>query len=859
MRLMNFKRLIISFAMFVMGVCQIVASPVTDSVECQFSNGKLILYPLLDNAVRVKYIEEKQPSLPELIYVERDSKKINYEWKDGKSKAELVTLDMVVKVDKKKELVQAYNNQGELVFKAYAHTLQGSSVADIETNIATMSWHSPQDEHIYGLGQFQDGYGNIRGLSRRLTQVNTQISNPMLISDKGYGLLWNNYGMTEFNPLPNQTKLIHNGIDGVKQEVSVSREGQEIVIREEGAFEGEIEVPCDGSYSILLDAGQKMASAHNLEIDGEVIIDIHNPWLPPTLSAIVDLKAGKHKVVAKLERWDNPTLYYNLIQDNSTFSSPVAECVDYTIFVGNADKVIKAYRELTGEAKLLPMWAMGYTHCRERYKTQDELLENAKIFRQKQIPLDLIVQDWQYWGRYGWNSMVFDESAYPDPAKMVQEIHDMNMKIMLSVWSKIDEGCEVGQEMKKNGYYIDGSTWIDFFNPKAAECYWNNMSKRLLQPYKIDAWWQDATEPENDDLVGRRLNNGTVPGEVYRNMYPMMVSKTVYEGLRKDDPNRRPMIFTRSAYTGAQRYAAVVWSGDIGWDCEVLRRQIMSGLGIASSGLTWWTYDAGGFFRVNDQYTNQEYIETMLRWIQTSTFLPLMRVHGYASDTEPWRYGEQAEKIITDYIKLRYKLLPYIYSEAARVTFDGHTILRPLIFDFASDKEALKNELQFMCGSSILVNPVIALNVSTWKTYLPVNEDGWYDYWSGKYYDGGQYVDMPVNIEMMPVFIKGGSIMTYGPDKQYSKQSTTEPMNIVIYPGKDAEFTLYEDDGTSNAYEEGSYTAIELRWDQDKQEFKISQRHGHFSGFMRSREFVITCGDNSQTVRYIGDEITVNF
>ena len=310
-----------------------------------------------------------------------------------------------------------------------------------------------------------------------------------------------------------------------------------------------------------------------------------------------------------------------------------------------------------------------------------------------------------------------------------------------------------------------------FFNTDASKYYWENFSSRLLKPYKIDAWWQDATEPENDDLVGRRVMNGTVPGEVYRNVYPLLVSKTVFEGLRRDDAERRAMILTRSGFPGIQRYGSVLWTGDVGNDWETLERQIASGLGMMSSGHPWWTYDAGGFFRPYDQHKNEAYIECMLRWIEASVFFPLMRVHGYQSDTEPWRYGEDAENIIADNLKLRYKLLPYIYSEAAKVCFEGSTLMRPLVFDFVSDSKALKSKHSYMFGPSLLVSPITKPGVNSWTTYLPLVPGGWYDLYSGKHINGGVEQTQQVTLANIPVYVKAGSILPFGPERQYASEN----------------------------------------------------------------------------------------
>ncbi len=832
-----------------------------NEVNIPFNKGTLHLKIMSPNAIRVQYMEGTGRELPEWIYLpEAGKEKVKFNYRQTDNGIILETGKMNICVNQDAQILTVNNKQGEEVFKATSHQLQASTVQGEPTYIAQLQMDSPTDEYLYGLGQFQDGYSNVRGLTRRLTQVNTQIAIPFLMSSKGYGLLWNNYGLTDFNPADASLKLERGNEMGEAVTVNVtSTEGGKREIRRSNAFQGTLDIPTDGKYALLLDVGQKMARRHHLNIDGKNIMDIRNTWLPPTTSVIVELKAGKHKVSAELERNDRPTLYYKAVDNSTTLRSPVASFVDYTLFVGNADEVIATYRDLTGEVPMLPEWALGYVHCRERYKSQNELLENATTFRQRELPLDLIVQDWQYWGKYGWNSMKFDETHYPDPAAMVKSLHDMNIRLMLSVWSKVDENSEVGKQMTDKGYYIPNTSWIDFFNPDAAAFYWKNFSERLLKPYGIDAWWQDATEPENDDLEGRRVNNQTIPGEVYRNVYPLLVSKTVYEGCRTDDPTRRHMIFTRSAFPGIQRYGSVFWSGDVGNDWETLRRQIVSGLGLVSTGLPWWTYDAGGFFRPGNQHSNADYIECMIRWIQAGTFLPLMRVHGYMSDTEPWRYGKETEQIISKYLELRYQLFPYIYSEAARVSNDGSTLMRPLVFDFANDEEALKQDIEYMFGPSMLINPVVKKGVTTYQSYLPKNIGGWYDFWTGKQYTGQQYVSTDIDIEKIPVFIKAGSILPLGPVKQYVAEKSDEPITLHIYPGADATFNLYEDEGVNHNYESGSYSLIPLIWNEDKQTLTIGKRQGEFEGMQQKRSFTLIKGNQKKEVTYIGKKIQIKW
>lgn len=830
-----------------------------NDIEMPFQQGMLRLHIMAGNAVRVQYIEGEGRELPEWIYLPDAGKdKVQYTHRQTGDETTIETSDMTIRVDGGKHTLTVSNAEGEEVFKATAHQLQASTVQGEPTWCAEVRMESPTDEYLYGLGQFQDGYANVRGLTRRLTQVNTQIAVPFLLSSRGYGLLWNNYGLVDFNPANASLRLEQGGEVGEAVAVDVtSTEGGRREVRRSNGFSGTLEVPASGRYALMLDVGQSMARRHHLTIDGRTIVDVRNLWLPPTTSVIVDLEAGKHEVVAELERNDRPVLYYRPVDNSTTMRSPVASCVDYTLFVGNADEAIAAYRHLTGEVPMLPQWAFGYVHCRERYKSQKELLENAATFRQRRLPIDLIVQDWQYWGKYGWNAMRFDDEHYPDPAAMVDSLHRMNMHLMLSVWSKVDPNSEVGRQMTEKGYYIPQTSWIDFFNPDAAAFYWKNFSERLLKPYGIDAWWQDATEPENDDLAGRKVNNLTIPGEVYRNVYPLLVSKTVYEGCRADDSERRPMIFTRSAFPGIQRYGSVFWSGDVGNDWETLRRQIVSGLGLVSTGLPWWTYDAGGFFRPGNQHTNADYIECMLRWIQAGTFLPLMRVHGYMSDTEPWRYGEKAENIVAKYLELRYRLLPYIYSEAARVTTEGATLMRPLVFDFPTDVEALKLDIEYMFGPSLLVHPVVEKGAGTYRSYLPENTGGWYDFWTGVHHAGGQYVQTDIDLERMPVFVRGGSILPWGAAKQYSAEKSDEPLTLRIYPGKNATFCLYEDEGTNHHYEEGKCSRTPFVWDDTKRTLTIGKRQGSFDGMEKVRTFIVEKDGVKKEVIYEGKKLKV--
>ena len=720
-------------------------------VRIDTPQGTLCLQPLTEDAIRVQLTPEGAPALDELILTER-VKAPKYSVERRGDDVTVRTSKLQAEYNAASGTLRFLDAEERLLLEERGHSVAPAEVQGEPTWAVSAHFDSPAGEHLYGTGQFQDGYLDIRGLTRRLTQVNTQIALPMILSSRGWGLLWHNYGLTDFNPADHSVALTATEEDGGS--VTVNATGTAGNRRERRffrTFTGELEIPAEGEYAILLDVGREMARRHNLLVDGEPVIDFSNTWLPPTAAVKAKLSAGKHALEVQGTFGDAPVVYWRAITDETAFASPVASGLDYVVFAGGADAVMHSFRKLAGHVPAMPDWIFRYIHCRERYDTQDELLSAARRFHEAGIPVGTIVQDWQWWGKYGWNAMRFDEDKYPDPKAMTDELHAMDQHLMLSVWSKISRDAELGKEAAARDFYIEGTEWIDFFQPDAARFYWDNFSARLL-PTGIDAWWQDATEPENDDLRGRRVNNGLWAGELVRNVYPLLVNKTVYEGLVA--AGREPMILTRSGFPGIQRYGSALWSGDVGNDWETLRRQIVAGLGVQAAGIPWWTYDAGGFFRPGDQYTNQDYIERMLRWIETSVYLPLMRVHGYMSNTEPWNYGEEAQAIIANCIREREKMRPYLEECARRIADEGYTLMRPLVFDFADDPEALRQKYEYMFGPDLLVSPVTEPGVTEWRTYLPRNKGGWKDQRTGKRYKGGQYVTTPVTKAYIPVFVR---------------------------------------------------------------------------------------------------------
>ena len=402
-------------------------------------------------------------------------------------------------------------------------------------------------------------------------------------------------------------------------------------------------------------------------------------------------------------------------------------------------------------------------------------METVKEFRKRNIPLDVIVQDWQYWGKNGWGVPIFDETNYSNPAGFIKEIHDLNAHFNISIWSNPDRNSATGKDYVANNLYIPGSKWLDYFNPVTRETYWNTLRDNLFT-YGVDSWWMDATEPENDALKGEETYLG--PGDFYRLTYPLFVSQAVYEGQRKTSSDKRVCILTRSAFPGQHRYGIINWSGDIGGTWDAYKRQIVAGLNYTITGLPYWTTDIGGFFRSGkSQYTDEKYHELLIRWYQWGAFNPIFRIHGYQSETEPWNYGQEVENNMRKMLNLRYRLLPYIYSEAYKVTKNGSTMMRPLVMDFIEDTTAIKQPYQYMFGKAFLVAPVTEPDVKEWKIYLP-KEAEWYDFWTGEKYTGGQTVNKETPIDIIPLFVKAGSIVPFGPEVQFATEKKWDNLEI---------------------------------------------------------------------------------
>jgi alpha-D-xyloside xylohydrolase len=459
--------------------------------------------------------------------------------------------------------------------------------------------------------------------------------------------------------------------------------------------------------------------------------------------------------------------------------------------------------------------------------------------------MDVIVQDWQYWGNNGWGVPEFDTINYPNPSGFIKELHDLNAHFCISIWSNPDKNSAIGKEYVSKNLYIPDSKWLDYFNPLTRKEYWNTLNQNLFS-HGVDSWWMDATEPENDALHGMKTYLGL--GDFYRLTYPLFVSRAVYEGQRKTTSKKRVCILTRSAFLGQQRYGTINWSGDIDGTWDSFRRQIVAGLDYTITGMPYWTTDIGGFFRPGKaQYTDKGYHELLIRWYQWGAFNPIFRIHGYQSETEPWRYGETVEYNMQKMLNLRYRLIPYIYSDAWRITHNGSTMMRPLVMDFNGDSTALNQQFEYMFGKSFLVAPVTKPDVSEWSVYLP-KAALWYNFWTGKQFKGGQTISVAAPLDRIPLFVKAGSIVPMEKFLQYAGQKSADTLEVRIYRGANGNFDLYEDEGNNYDYEKSSYTIIPFIWNEQYKTLIIGDRQGNYPGYLKKRVFNVVLVNEFQGI-----------
>jgi len=772
--------------------------------------------------VRVLKSPEGKPFTKESLSVVKKPQAIKLAISQQGDVVSLKSADLKVDVSMKSGKVSFFNAAGEQLL---AERELGASFIDfddagVKTFTVNQSFVLNSDEAIYGLGQQQRGQLSLRNAKFNMVQGNTDDYVPFMVSTKGYGLFWDNYSPTEFEDTPEST----------------------------------------------------------------------------------------------------------------SFKSEVGDCIDYYLTVGsNIDGAIAGMRDLTGQAPMFPLWTYGYWQSKERYKSQNELVGVVQKYRELGVPLDGIIQDWQYWGNnYLWNAMEFLNPEFPNPQKMVDDIHQMNAHLIISIWSSFGPETKQFREMESRKMLLNFGTWplsgldtwppnrdypsgvqpYDPYNPEARDIYWNYLQKGLFS-LGIDGWWMDSTEPDHLDFKPSDFDLQTYLGSFrkVRNAFPLMAVGGVAQHQRNASADKRIFILTRSAFAGQQRYGANTWSGDVNSSWQTLRNQIPAGLNFSMSAIPYWNTDIGGFFagaynRIgNDGAKNPAFRELYVRWLQFGAFTPMMRSHGTDVPREIYNFGKAGEPIydaIAKSIHLRYALLPYIYSSAWEITNNQSTMMRALVMDF-KDKNVREINHEYLFGKSILVAPVVkaqytpeaivksneetgwdkqnqsqeakseSVNFTLPKStsvYLPAGT-AWYDFWTNEKIAGGQDVEKVTRIDEIPLYIKAGTIIPFGPQVQYATEKRWDELEIRIYPGADGEFTLYEDENDNYNYEKGAYSTIKFKWNDAKKKLTIEDRKGTFTGMLAQRQFnivVVTKGkkagmDNApeydKVLRYVGKKVDV--
>ena len=564
-------------------------------------------------------------------------------------------------------------------------------------------------------------------------------------------------------------------------------------------------------------------------------------------------------------------------KDGMSLRSDVVDEREYYFVLGpTMDGAIAGYRQLTGAATMLPNWAYGYVQSRERYETQEQLVDTVRQFRRRAIPLDVIVQDWNYWKDGSWGSMVPDPARYPDLSAMTKAVHDMNARVMISIWPNPSPKDAPGRDLKERGYFAGGTDYVDFFRPEAADAYFGHVWDYLGR-HGIDAWWCDSTEPEVADWTGdaqRPLDADArnvrglarVMDPQYLNAYARQDARGFMRNWRAHAPEQRLVNLTRSGYAGSQADGAVVWSGDISARWPVFAQQVATLQNFSAAGNPYVSLDVGGFFvhKGKQWFWNGDYEggagdlgyrELYTRWMQLGAFLPMFRSHGTDTPREPWHFGEPGTPFydaILQSIQLRYRMLPYIYSQAGLVHLRGASFIRPVAFAFPNEAATHDLKSQLLFGDAFMASPVTAPMYygpgsaplagipRTRAVYLP--KGAWVDFWTGRRLAGGKRIDADAPLEHMPLHVRAGSIVPLGPVVQTVAEGAHAPLELRVYPGADGRYTFYEDAGEGWGYERGEYALVEMRWNDGARKLSIGARHGSYPGMQSRRLRVVLVG-----------------
>jgi alpha-D-xyloside xylohydrolase len=719
---------------------------------------------------------------------------------------------LTVVIDKRTGLVSFASDRGKNLLKEKSVRFEPRTQgADQGRYVVSQTYQLDREEPIYGLGTIQDGKLNRRGLTKVVEQTNLEDFQNVVQSVKGWGVYWDNY-----------------------------------------------------SRSLFEDKAEGM-----------------------------------------------------------TFKAEVGDCADYYfMYGGNADGVNRCMRQLTGDVPMFPLWTYGYWQSRERYHSSAELLDVVDRYRKLRVPLDGIIQDWQYWGsNYTWNAMDFLNESFANGKQMIEKVHQNHAHFMISIWANFGPKTIQYRKLNERGLLFNFETWpqsgiagwpprmdypsgvkvYDAYSDEARNIYWDHL--KTLFNYGVDAWWMDSTDPDffNAKEADYEQQGAMGSWRSVRNLFPLVTVKGVYDRQRKASADKRVFIMTRSAFAGQQHYGAGLWSGDVASSWDMLRKQVPAGLNYTMTGCPNFNTDIGGFFcgayNVNGSQSapkNPQYQELYVRWLQYGLFCPVFRSHGTDAPREIYQFGAKGEPIydaIENTIGLRYKLLPYLYSTAWQVTSAGESYLRALNYDFADDKNTWDMADEFMFGRSILATPILDPqytgekivkedNMSGWdkksseqpeqyqqpdfteaktvRKYLPKGAD-WYEFYSEKRFTGGQYVTLPTRIDRNMMFVKAGSILPLAPVMQYAQEKPWDDLNIVVYPGRDATFTLYEDEGDNYNYEKGVYSTITMKWDNYTRTLVIGPTIGHYPGMLTQRKFRVRLAamEEDKVLDYSGKEISV--
>lgn len=877
-----------------------------------------------DKIIRVTATPDKDFSQDTSLVVLPHRGKADFKVEETDSTVSVVTAAVRAQVSLATGDVKFFNTEGRLIVKEAEGGREFSPIEVEGTKGYTVrqTFESLDDEEgIYGLGQHQSDEFNYKGKNEELFQYNTKVSVPFVVSTDNYGILWDSYSLCRWgNP------------DGYRQLGGVftlyDKEGKEgaltgtyvpadknqptLVQREDSiyfehlirgdlghvvnlprdfnfagshvTYEGEIEAKQTGEYKFIL----YYSGYQTVYINNEKVVPERwrTAWNPNSFKFSYTLQAGQ-RVPIKIEWEPNGSVAYCGLrvydprdpkdQLNMSWWGEMQDGIDYYFIYGDdMDDVIKGYRDLTGKAPIMPRWAMGYWQSREKYNTSEEVLSTLAEFRRRNIPIDNIVIDWLHWKEDSWGSHEFDRTRFPDPKGMVDSIHDMHGRLMISVWPKFYVTTDHYKEFDAKGWmyrlpiqdsirdwvgpgYL--SSFYDAYDPGARKLFWSQINDHYM-PLGIDAWWMDASEPNIRDCTDIQYRKDLItptalgPSTKYFNAYALENADAIYNGQRGVDHDKRVFLLTRSGFAGQQRYSTATWSGDIATRWEDMKAQISAGLNFSMSGVPWWTMDIGGFC-VEDRYVKaaaeniktgaenadmKEWRELNTRWYQFGAFSPLFRAHGQWPYREIFNIAPEshpAYKSVVYYTNLRYDLMPYIYSLAGMTHFDDYTVMRPVVMDFTADKATRGIQDEYMFGPAFLVAPVYTYGARSRDVYFPKGAT-WYDFHTGKVVsEGGQTLREDAPYEKLPLYVRSGAIVPFGPEMQWSDQKPADVINLYVYAGQNGEFTIYEDENVNYNYEKGQYAMIPVSFDNATSTLTIGDRKGEFPGMLKTRRFNI--------------------